>query len=341
MTPRDVTRRGFLTCSLAASGGVAAGLSLEEKMLLAEEGRGPPGREPSTATASGQLPTGKIGHVEMTRLILGGNLMAGVVHARDLRYVSMLVRHYFTDEKILQTWQLAEEHGINTMSAWPFARTLALLKQYRQQRGGTIQWLGHADCEKPYTGIKSCIDHGAVGVYLSGDRADQYVRDGRVEALGGAISLIKQNGLIAGVAGHPVDVPRACEEAALDVDFHMKTLHSGNYWSATPPEQRKSEVRAGGPAFAVGNYRSGYHDNIWCIQPEQTIQYMQTVTKPWMAFKVLAAGAIHPRQGFGYAFRNGADFVHVGMFDFQIAEDCEITQRILSRNLRRDRPWRA
>ena len=39
---------------------------------------------------------------------------------------------------------------------------------------------------------------------------------------------------------------------------------------------------------------------------------LETVEKPWVAFKVMAAGAIHPRVGFHYAFRGGADFVIAG-----------------------------
>ena len=35
---------------------------------------------------------------------------------------------------------------------------------------------------------------------------------------------------------------------------------------------------------------------------------MKEVTKPWIAFKVLAAGAIPPQDGFRYAFANGAGF---------------------------------
>jgi hypothetical protein len=30
---------------------------------------------------------------------------------------------------------------------------------------------------------------------------------------------------------------------------------------------------------------------------------MKTVTKPWIAFKILAAGAIYPREAFPYAFK--------------------------------------
>ena len=66
---------------------------------------------------------------------------------------------------------------------------------------------------------------------------------------------------------------------------------------------------------------------------------MKNIDRPWMAFKVLAAGAIHPRDGFRYAFENGADFVHVGMFDFQIRADAIVVKDMLSGKLNRERPW--
>ena len=42
---------------------------------------------------------------------------------------------------------------------------------------------------------------------------------------------------------------------------------------------------------------------------------MAKITKPWIAFKILAAGAIPPRAAFPYAFSSGADFLLAGMFD--------------------------
>lgn len=41
--------------------------------------------------------------------------------------------------------------------------------------------------------------------------------------------------------------------------------------------------------------------------------------------KILAAGALKPEDGIKHAYNNGADFTCVGMFDWQIVEDINIS----------------
>ena len=58
-----------------------------------------------------------------------------------------------------------------------------------------------------------------------------------------------------------------------------------------------------------------------------------------MGFKVLAAGAIQAKEGFEWAFRNGADFICVGMFDFQIVKDVNYVLDVLDNLEGRERGW--
>jgi hypothetical protein len=58
-------------------------------------------------------------------------------------------------------------------------------------------------------------------------------------------------------------------------------------------------------------------------------------------FKVLAAGSIPPADGIRWAYEHGADFVCLGMYDFQVVDDVNITIDILSSLGKRERPWFA
>ena len=135
----NLNRRSFLKKSVIASAGATLGLSLEEKILLAKEqkDKSRPDMELPKGDIKG-LSMGRIGNIKISRLICGGNLITGLAHSRDLIYVSPLLKHYFTDEKVMETFQLCEECGINTAILRLDDHCIRILTKYWNERGGQI-----------------------------------------------------------------------------------------------------------------------------------------------------------------------------------------------------------
>lgn len=274
----------------------------------------------SVSQIRGALPQAKIGDVAMSRMILGGNLIGGWAHARDLIYVSKLVKAYHTREKVFQTLALAEACGVNTLLTNPALSNI--INDY-WRNGGRIQFISDCGGKPPelMDAVKKSVDRGASAGYIQGALADQLVETQRFDLIAEALELMRKNGLPAGIGGHKLKTIQQCVERGLKPDFWMKTLHQVNYWSARPGEKEC--------------------DNIWCEDPVATAEYMRTLAEPWIAFKVLAAGALQPKAAFRYAFEQGADFICVGMYDFQIVDDVNVALDVLRGPLTRERQWRA
>jgi uncharacterized membrane protein YphA (DoxX/SURF4 family) len=276
----------------------------------------------------GKLPLGKIGNHEISRLILGGNLIGGWAHSRDLLYVSSLFRAYNTERKIYETMILSENAGINTINiGFP---TNALMAKYKRNTGSKLKVISQVapnmETGDWYEQINKAIDSGADILQVQGNWCDWLVRDKKPEVIAAMIEKIRSQGYIAGLAAHTVDSLIYCEELGIIPDYYMKAMHHDNYWSAHPRENRV--------AFEVDGIRyadhNKFHDNIFDLFPDRTVEFINRVKIPVMGFKVLAAGAIAPEDGIRYAFENGADFVCLGMFDFQVIKDINICLDVLA-----------
>jgi uncharacterized membrane protein YphA (DoxX/SURF4 family) len=284
---------------------------------------------------NGKLPQGKLGEQSMTRLIMGCNLISGYAHARDLKYANTLFKAYNTNQKILETFHLGEMAGIN--ATFMVNRNYPIFHKYLKLFGGKMQTICQTYLkEDNFLGdIDLAIDNGANTLYIQGAESDRYVREGKIDMLGKAVDYIKKQGYLAGVGAHSIEVIKACEREGIPADYYVKTFHHDKYWSAHPKEQRVE--------FSVDIKKyldhNKIHDNMYDLFPEITAACMKEVRKPWIAFKVLAAGAILPKDGFRYAFENGADFICVGMFDFQVVENVNTANEILGSLKQRERGW--
>ncbi len=322
---RPFSRRDFVKASLLTSAGVPLGLHAQSAAAKATRSAG---SEPESRT----LPKGRIANLEFTRLILGGNPFAGWAHARQLAYVSTLMRRYHTPAKIRQTIELGEQYGITAFESWVMDDNSQLFAHWRN--GGKMQWiaqfrLGQIETGKgDITQIQKAIDEGAVALHLTGDHAESLLDSGRFDMVGEVMEHIRSQKRVAGIAAHDLRVIVECEKRKMNVDFYQKTLHPSDYFGGPKP---------GDPD------RAGQHDNFWCSDPQAVMDVFAKINKPWIAYKVLAAGGVEPRAGFPFAVNGGADFLLVGMFDWQVEENVKLAQRVFREaagpNSKRTRPW--
>lgn len=323
----QVTRRYFLQTASTSVTLAAAGTT---HLARGEDARpqqaAPPGAEQRVPQAE-LVPGMTIG-----RMLLGGNLLTHYTHSRDLRYVYTLAARYNTKEKIFETMALAEAHGVNALVIHTAAGVVDWLQEYRHKHGGKMKWIicPTAEIQDDMTAYKDACkmlrDIGTDSIYLwgvQGDRLGGVSLSGnrstpRPDLIAKAVEAAKDVGLPAGVGAHRLETIRCCEEHGIPADYYVKTLHSTDY-----------------PSVDIG------HDNRWSFTPDETIEFMKGIRKPWMAFKVMAAGAIPPRPAFTYALQHGADFALVGMFDFEIAENVGTINEVfaLPAVASRSRPW--
>src|SRR3989337_2126017 len=87
-----INRRRFLQASMACAAGALTDVVQAAAPISS-----------SQPTSGKSLPSGKIGKLQISRLILGSNLITGYIHARDLKFVNNLGKQYNTEAKILET----------------------------------------------------------------------------------------------------------------------------------------------------------------------------------------------------------------------------------------------
>lgn len=293
---------------------------------------------PETVVRQSNMPVGKIGNLSISRIICGSNLISPNMHARDLLYMNALAGHYNTEKKIFETLQKCEEHGINSAVLKNHNFKRCRLSKYWDEWGGKMVWIADVITQDINQYERLLVEHlelRASAAYLWGGASDIWYYEKKPGNILRAFEIMRKYEIPVGICAHRVEPIMFCEKEGIVPDFYMLTLHHDRYWSAHPKENRRFmemyEPISGDPMK--------YNDNMFCHNPEETIAFMQDVKVPWIAFKVLAAGAIRPEEGLQYAFKGGADFVCLGMLDYQVTEDAMLARKAIVASKDRKRPW--
>jgi len=255
----------------------------------------------------------QIKNVRASRFILGSNPFSGFSHQSP--EMDLLMKRYYTTARIKETLREAESLGVNTLVGRTDHHIMRILLEYWDE-GGQIQWFGqtcpevgdHAACisRAASLGAKACHIHGGVMDHLFAQK--------KLDEIPPAVEMIRQNGMLAGIAGHNPEVFKWAEEH-LDVDYYLCS-----YYNSAHRDKNAERV-------------SGMTE--WFLEKDRQLMtaLLQTLSRPVIHYKVLAAGRNNPAEVFAYVARHlrAGDAVCVGVFTkdapHMLREDVELFER--------------
>ena len=306
-----VSRRGFLTVTAAAAAGMRA--------LQATATQDRP---------SALLPTVRWGDHEITRLLVGHNPIKGVSHlSADL---SRDMRIWFAADRSrgVALLERCQSVGINAcqMGFGPGEPFIEPLLQTHYARGGRLKWIATfyskpQDREDGKTELRRILrmDPPPIGIQQLGNTGDWLMRENKIDLALENLKMFRDAGLLVGLGSHNHEVIDYAENKGWDLDFY----HCCFYRSLFGLDSTKR----GTERFEEEGRRS-------------MTRTIRQVSKPCIAFKVLAAGRHCGSPGsveaaLRHAFENvkPTDVVLVGMWQKyadQVGENAKTVRKILA-----------
>jgi len=247
-----------------------------------------------------------IAGVETSRFIIGSNPFSGFSHQGVDRDMEM--KRWYTTQHIKETLFGAEDLGITTLTARTDFHVMRTLLEYRDE-GGKLQWFAQT-C--PGVGpTEMCVRRAhsmdARACHIHGGVMDHAVAQEETDEIQPAVDLIRELGMIAGIAGHNVRVFEWAEEH-LDCDYYMCCYYN--------PTNRDEDPEH--PHGAEEQYRE--------VDRETMAAFIRSTSRPVIHYKVLAAGRNDPAEAFTYTARlmRPNDAVCVGVY---LGDDADMLKK--------------
>lgn len=251
------------------------------------------------------LPQVSFGQHTISRLIIGGNPFKGFSHYTPEMDMDMV--DYYTERQMVDVLLRCEREGMTAMQSRGDRHIMSIVRAYRDA-GGTMQWICQtaSEWEDVLENIRVIARLEPIAIFHHGSRTDHYFKEGSMDVVRERIELIKELGMLAGVAAHLPEALAWVEEQDWPVDFYMCCAYNLSKETKTEP--------------AVAGHRN--EDHLFTDSDRDVMfEFVRRTRKPCLVFKVLAAARKcgtqeEVRAAFRYALDRikPNDAMVVGMF---------------------------
>jgi hypothetical protein len=255
--------------------------------------------------AAAPLASIQLGPHRVSRLIVGWNPIDG--HSHSTLDMALTMREWFTVDRTVALLEDCVRNGITT---WQYDHTPKSVQVLRKlwEKGVHLKTIClHAERKGHDAPIRTVIDETKpIGMVHHGGVTESKFRAGKSQEVRDYVKKVKDQGILAGVSTHCPDTIKRITDEGWENDFFMASF----YYLTRPREEMEKQlgkVPVGEPFFES--------------DPKEMTAAIRQVSKPCLAFKLLAAGRMcwnkrSVDNAFKFAFANikPTDAVIVGMF---------------------------
>jgi hypothetical protein len=271
----------------------------------------------AAAVSKKTLPTVRLGDRSITRLVAGYNPIGG--HSHSTRKLAQHMRAYFTVERTRDFLLHCEEEGISTWQGDYTEKVRDALRAARE-RGSRMQYI--CLTSERHDNLKEALELKPIAVVHHGGVTDRMFHDGEPEKVHDFVKKVHDAGVLAGVSTHNPEHLAKVEAAGWENEFYMACVY--NITRPVEEVERRLGDRVVGELYLASD-------------PRKMTDRIRQVSKPCLAFKILAAGRLcnnkaSVEKAFAYAYTRikSTDAVIVGMypvFSDEVQEDADLARK--------------
>jgi len=218
------------------------------------------------------LPTVKLGNADVSRLIMGGNIISGTSHVSP--EMDMEMQRFYTMPRIQEAFDNCWKNDINTVQLRIDAHIVRALMEHREN-GGKLNWIAQTAPEHRSleNNLRMANKIGPIAVYFHGSIVDAMYQGGDIKGIKDGLKTLKMLGVPVGLCTHIPEVMLRCEEEEWGADWYMACVYNVKHGTISSSISGK---------FTEGEI----FDEADRVPMFDAIRKVQ---KPCMAFKILGA----------------------------------------------------
>ena len=219
------------------------------------------------------IPRIKLGNVDVSRLIMGGNIISGTSHISPEKDREM--QEFYTMPRIQEAFDTCWENGINTVQMRIDAHIVRALMEHRLN-GGKLNWIAQTAPEyrSLENNLRMANKIGPIAVYYHGTVVDNLYQCGDIEGIKSGLRTLRLLGVPVGLGTHIAEVLIRADEEEWGADWYMSCVYN---------IMKKGHVSSSITGKFISDETYDEEDR------NLMFDAIKKVKKPCMAFKILGA----------------------------------------------------